>query len=192
MVGTTNPIAFAVSCTSATWCVAVGPNNAGRNTQRWNGSNWHAGLAAATWNGSAWTYRHISGSTDSKQSPAFESVDCVWPTTCLTVGGPNGLAAHWDGSTLTVARVPNAQYMRSVSCLAATSCVALTDGTTQFGDGRSVLWDGTSWTPLPLAPDPAGPGVVLEDVDCTSTQCMGVGLGTQPNAEWAAEAELLR
>jgi hypothetical protein len=174
-----------LNCPTSGFCMAVGRET---SSSQYLGNK----PTAATWNGSAWKYRHISGSTDSKQGPAFSSVDCVSPTNCFAVGGPNGLAAHWDGSALTVARVPNAQYVTSVSCRTATSCVALTGGTTQYGDGGSALWNGTGWTPLPLASDPAGPGVNLEDVDCTSTQCLGVGLGDQPNVEWNAEAELLR
>ncbi len=174
-----------VSCLSVSSCVAVGGDGV-------DFSGASAPLAEA-WNGATWTIQPTAGST------GLPTVSCVLPGACETVG--NGLTLGWTGSAWSAQTVPPASdgtsvSLASVSCPAATRCLAVGE------DGNSVLqgysWNGTSWA---VQGDAAAAGgatlssassAAFESVSCAlPTACMAVGAvtpamsqgGSQPLAE---------
>jgi hypothetical protein len=122
-----------VSCPTPTACTAVGGGVAGGVTvQAWNGSNWSLQTTPSVDFG--------SGSLD--------AVSCPTAISCTAVGGDPGggatvlLAETWDGMQWaldTVADPPSAPgpalegKLSSISCSAATTCVAV--GAINFDSG---------------------------------------------------------
>jgi hypothetical protein len=107
----------AVSCTSATFCMAAGvwEHSPGASlSERWNGSTW---TIAPVSNPAGWTFSRLS------------SVSCASATNCFAVGnwrsgsGPGlTLIVHWNGAGWTVVPSPNPSGSPS-SALAGLSCV---------------------------------------------------------------------
>jgi hypothetical protein len=164
----------ALSCTSPSFCLAVGMTAANRNKPTysvWNGSSWSPAARAAV----------PAGSFRS----SLAAVSCLSPTFCVAAGSsdPGGrqqiraLAEVWDGTTWTVARVRLRVTSESgvgVSCATRAACMAT------WGDSFTALarwWDGTSWRKAPFA----GPGRPEDErsilgVSCPSaTSCTAVG-----------------
>jgi hypothetical protein len=106
-----------VSCTSPTFCLAVGTVPRGTAPAVWDGSTW-TGTTAVTVNGDLGT--------------ALNSVSCSDSTDCVAVGQiykkfDTPWAETWDGSTWTQRRTPSTgrqDLFSAVSCPAAGSCFA--------------------------------------------------------------------
>jgi hypothetical protein len=156
----------AVSCTSPSFCEAVGTyldDNAGLNV-----------TLAATWNGTAWSLQTTQNPDPNDfDSEQFNTVSCTSPTFCEAwAGGYAGsgitLAEQWDGSSWQTQTVPSDNAtVNSVSCASATFCEAV-------GSGPAYTWDGSAWTAQSI-PDPAGTGN-LSGVSCSSRSfCEAVG-----------------
>jgi hypothetical protein len=153
----------AVSCPSATACLAVGDDTSDSGVLP----------LAAQWNGTAWTEKDLplpAGKTDGLLS----SVSCPTATSCTAVGiasnaanQPESIAEAWNGSTWTVHVITAAagSAISGVSCLSATSCIAVGVGSSS---SLAAKWNGTTWTILTTA-DPAGStDAILGSVSCTS------------------------
>ena len=108
--GTTNPaganannVLLAVSCPSATACLAVG-----------FGKTRHVGTAMAeSWNGTSWTTTPSAAPPGASQSD-LRAVSCTSATACTAVGfyrdisgTQHDLAERWDGSSWTVQSAPD-------------------------------------------------------------------------------------
>jgi hypothetical protein len=121
----------AVSCPSASYCIAVGMNQPTVASST---------AVAESWNGSTWTLQ-------SPVSPAkawLSGISCTATNNCVAVGSDSAgpLAEHWNGSTWAAQTVPAAVGgMRAVSCVSASFCEALSGGTS---DAES--WNGSTWT----------------------------------------------
>jgi hypothetical protein len=113
----------AVSCASATSCVAVGTASPRGNwgkmlTERWNGKRWSV-VAAAIPAG-------VIGS-------ALNGVSCPSPTSCFaggaympSAGGNRTIVDRYNGSSWSIAFRPGLTgQLAAVSCTSATSCVAV-------------------------------------------------------------------
>lgn len=164
-----------VSCTSATWCVAVGDGS----------SSW----LAEVWDGTAWTVMPTSG------SPAIYAVSCSSAVACTAVGDAHvarqATIERWDGVSWTAQRPalspPGYKYavLDGVSCALATACTAVgyywsgeSSGTTK---SFIQAWDGTGWT---AEQSPATGYGDLASVSCTSpTVCTAVGT-TKATSIW--------
>jgi hypothetical protein len=156
-----------VSCTSPTFCVAVGTDeNTPTTTQ----------TLVEAWDGSSWTV------TPSPNASGFDNLDrisCTSPTNCVAVGSYSGqtLVETWDGTNWTITPSPNngtnGSVLIGVSCPSASFCVAV-----GVGDGDGTLtetWDGTSWMVVP-SPSPGKERNILDAVSCTSTtNCVSTG-----------------
>jgi len=161
----------AISCTSATWCEAVGlfDDSTGKSqafAEWWNGSTWHAQTAVRPVN-----------------SSMFTGVSCFNPHACFAVGSQSDgdtrpLTQWWNGARWLVRAAPvptgaNGGYLSAVSCTSPSACTATG---TDFRPGGVTLaerWNGTSWriqpTPNPSDWKSSFRSVELDGVSCTST-----------------------
>jgi hypothetical protein len=160
----------AVSCASATQCVAVGADTSNNSVQP----------VVAQWNGTSWTEQDLnlpSGMTVGD----LDSVSCATTTSCVATGTANNgsqvdaIAEVWNGSTWTVHVITSASgsAIDGVSCVSATSCIAVGSGSSA---SLAAKWNGSAWTTVKTA-DPAGStDATLNGVSCTSaTHCVAVG-----------------
>lgn len=165
--GTNADLLNSVSCTTATFCLAI--DIEADLAERWNGTSW---IQTASPN-------VVGGNL------GLAEVSCVSGTMCFVVGAgtvdPNGpVALRWNGNTWSVtptASIPNAGVFIGVKCLSGTNCYAV-------GDSASATliehWDGVNWSLMP-SPNPTGSvnGQLL-DVACpTTTTCHAVGVFTR-------------
>ena len=115
----------AVSCPTATDCMAVGESNGATLTELWNGTTW-----------SIEPTLQPSGATSS----ALTSVSCASPTACTAVGNfvnavgvQQTLAEQWNDTTWSAPSLPpeptgaTTSTLTSVSCTSATTCTAVGD-----------------------------------------------------------------
>ena len=152
------------------------------------------GVATAS---STWTIVSSPNATTTDRNELL-GVSCVSTTFCMAVGdygtgeraGPAGpitqtLVEMWNGSVWTIVASPNPStgdpsVLNSVSCLAATSCMAVGSSTSAASpyevDGLAEEWNGSTWTIVPVLPSPKHSSTSLTGVSCTkSTFCMAVG-----------------
>ncbi len=156
----------AVSCTSASFCEAVGTYS--------DEDSFGNVTLAATWNGTSWSLQTTQNPDPSDfDSEQFNTVSCASATFCEAwAGGYSGsgitLAEQWDGSSWQMQTVPSDDAtVNSVSCASATFCEAV-------GSGPAYTWDGSAWTAQSI-PDPAGTSN-LGGVSCPSSNfCEAVG-----------------
>lgn len=165
----------ALSCTSATWCLAVGTNA----TQIWNGLAWRSYL---------------------RTTQPLADVSCAAEQDCTAVGMifvspgdprdefPRPIAEHWTSSgweamTLPASVMSEDGVLTNVSCPSADDCAAvgLVDET--------LAWDGTSWT-VEALPQPTGARAWwLSAVDCPAADdCQGVGQAEMTDGSYRALA----
>jgi len=138
-----------ISCTSTTFCIAVG--------------NGFAGGAAATWNGSGWsTYQFGT------PAPAMVSVSCATSTFCVAVDDA-GNTSTYNGTTWSAeTSIDNpVNPLVGVSCAPnTTTCVAVDSG------GNAVTLNNGTWS----APTQAPPTGSLVAISCPSaTYCVADG-----------------
>jgi hypothetical protein len=167
----------AVTCTSATDCVAVGQYYG--STSRWQTLIEH-------WDGSSWTIA-ISPNGLIDQHNYLNGLTCVSSSDCWAVGYYlNGLAnqtliEHWNGTIWTMVLSANTDPMREnilsgVTCTSTSDCWAV--GSNWTGTANQTLtqhWDGTSWAIVASANTVAQYNT-LSEVRCTSaSNCWTVG-----------------
>jgi len=175
----------AVSCVSASSCVAVGVETVGAGMRgttvpvavRWDGSRWRR-LAVRLPSGAAEGMLH--------------SVSCK-PGGCLAVGeyfpasgyGDVALAEYWDDSAwapvaLAFPPGPGNQALAAVSCVTARWCAAAGYyNSARGGDSPlAATWDGHAWS-RSQPPGPAGAWGGLVGISCvTAGYCLAVGYAT--------------
>jgi hypothetical protein len=166
----------AVTCATASFCVAVGLQDEGAGGEP----------LIEQWNGTAWSV--ITGDVPpASTNNTLNSVSCAGQSFCMAVGSTEtgALAEMWNGSTWAATTVTpptdfnGAVYLSSVSCVAANSCQALGTGfavvtPTEFGE----RWNGTAWSAVPAATPKtaADQEIAASGMDCISaTQCLAVG-----------------
>ncbi len=164
---------FGTTCATSTFCVAVGFEDTTSTVpliEQWNGVGW-----------SIVSNIPVPTGTDDN---SLNAVSCAGPNFCVAVGDSNGvpLAEHWNGSTWSVVATVNpvgstGAALFSVSCLSATSCMAVGEDRPGGIDAPlSESWNGTSWSVV------ANPGLAgstsasFSGVSCvTPTWCMAAG-----------------
>ncbi len=175
--GTEGSFLNAVSCVSATFCMAVGYQDTGHAdqtlTERWDGSRWH--LAS-------------SPNTGGIQSNGLNGVSCISAAFCMAAGshssggGPGQtLTERWDGGRWHLVNSPNASthgsFLIGVGCVSAAFCMAA-GAYNSRGHGQPLTekWDGTRWS-LVRSPNPGGiQNSFLGGISCTSARfCMAAG-----------------
>lgn len=136
-----------VSCTSATFCEAVGYSAA------------TPGAGAWVWNGTSWTAQAITGSV-------LTAVSCASADFCTAVTS-GGDATVWNGTSWSAQSATASGFtgLSSVSCPSAGFCAAV--GLGPSGDSAET-WNGSSWT-AQATPTPAGgSSLALNAVSCTT------------------------
>ncbi len=156
-----------VSCTSSSFCMAVG-GYAAEDTER---------PLAERWNGRAWSFttEHVAAG-----SASLNSVSCTSADFCMAVGAGAGgaVAVVWDGSLWTSVGVASGYDDASffgVSCPTASQCVAVGETTSGSAQALVEYWQqgGSAFT-LGTAANATGVDL-LTSVSCTTVFCMAVG-----------------
>jgi len=116
-----------ISCTSATFCMAVGG---------WNEGAGGAFALADVWNGTKWTVVLSSGGPPGAKSGVFTAVSCI-AEECHAVGGATNsegkevtLSYLWKAKKWEFQTTPNpagakASFLKGVSCTASEVCTAV-------------------------------------------------------------------
>lgn len=169
----------AVSCTSASRCVAVGDKETkGKQT-----------VLAELWNGSSWKITPTPNPPGRPQS-GLSGISCPARGKCFAVGrsekndSSRALAEVWNGSRWAIQTAPSParDSLSAVSCQSVTSCLAV-------GSRLSERWNGKSWSLVKNA-RPPGSAADLNAVSCTKAgPCYAVGGNSVGGADHAV-AEL--
>jgi hypothetical protein len=162
----------AVSCGSATSCVAVGIYDLPQYNQA---------MVVEKWNGKAWFLQTLPPNSHS----GLYGISCPRASRCIAVGDETtqGVAEELNGTSWTTQTLPSGLGVPlGVSCPSAASCTA-------SGYNGIAQLDGTSWTFQPLSGPHNRTSVALNGVSCPSvTACTAVGyfdahVGTNTLAE---------
>jgi hypothetical protein len=162
----------AVSCVSATACVAVG-FGVGPLAERWNGTRWSIMPTPADPNG------ELAG------------VSCISASACTAVGSDNSGPSieSWNGTRWTIVPSPGKtlDLLAGVSCVSPAFCAAVgqsgPDGSGPFIES----WNGTRWSVVPSPHKPTG---YLNGVSCVSAaRCTAVGTYLGPTVTGKPLAE---
>jgi hypothetical protein len=152
-----------VSCTSATFCEAVG--------SYFDESDGQTAPLAAAWNGTSWRLQSTPSLTS---TAAFTALSCTSPESCEAWGGGTAsnsgpeIAERWNGSSWQLQTVPsNAAAVDSLSCPSATFCEAV-------APGAAYNWNGSQWNAQTLPSSVSS--AALNGVSCTWPRfCEAVG-----------------
>jgi hypothetical protein len=166
----------AVSCSSATFCMAVGQHGSAE--------------LAAIWNGATWLF--VLGSNfNGVPFAALNGVSCTADGACMAVGeqsnplvaaGSLTLALKWIRGQFFLLNTANpsqtSNVLHGVSCTSGSNC--LTVGHFQDFRGQqdtlAEQWDGANWS-FESTPNPAGTVPDLNGVSCSSAAtCTAVGI----------------
>ena len=168
---------YAVSCTSARACTAVGDSSNGTTTV----------TLAERWNGTTWSIQHTPNPTG-ESFILMTGLSCASASACTAVGDYNNgtttvtLAERWNGTRWSIQHTPNptgsqGSALAGVSCASASACTAVGD----YNNGTTTVtlaerWNGTAWS-IQHPPNPAsGSSIVLGGVSCASASaCTAVG-----------------
>jgi hypothetical protein len=190
-----NPQLNAVSCTSASFCVAVGQDY---NAIPGYPAYLQYEAIAEEWNGSTWS---AIAPVDPGSASQLSAISCTSPVFCMAAGlSWNGssnfttLAEIWNGSAWSVVPTvdPNIYNLLStVSCTSPSFCVA--GG--QYNNGArpqtlAETWDGSSWTRTPTTD--LGVQDSINGASCASASfCVGVSAyeADYSNAHWQTLGE---
>jgi hypothetical protein len=135
--GATASYLFGVSCTSTTFCTAVGINS----------STTGSTPIAEGWNGSTWSLETVPAPAGATGT-SLDGVSCTSASACEAVGSssaskgfPSMLAEGWNGTSWTIQVTPgpaNALFtaLSGVSCTASTTCTAV--GAFAYGGGPNL------------------------------------------------------
>jgi hypothetical protein len=180
----------AISCISATFCVAVGQSPAGAATAPYHLQSQKGRPLVEVWKGSSWSVQ-----PNPAASGALFGVDCRSPSFCIAVGSgkkeSQPLSEVWNGSRWSLQSTPHLSNhdnaLQAVSCVAEDACFAVGfHNVTPRGQVATVLlaerWDGHHWH-AEYPPDhlPAE-GVEMYGISCTSRSfCLAAASFAQGN-----------
>lgn len=162
-----SPFMAGVSCTSASYCAAVGGYEQ-------DGGPCSLCAMAGSWNGHAW--RNISPPS---VSGGLRGISCTSAGHCMAVGG--ALAMRLTGTSLQQLPLPApggaaGTFLAQVSCWQPSGCMAV--GSYTSDDDSLTLaerWNGTRWQ-VRRTPSPADFTAGLSAVSCAGqAPCMAVG-----------------
>ncbi len=178
---------YAVSCTSASSCVAVGHTLLEPSqgiVERWNGKTWR-----------------LQAIPPLAKDTQLSGVSCSSPRACTAVGWNNAtgttwpLVMSWNAKNWRVQsvplphvappsrgpRIPRTGMFDAVSCTSPRACTATgTDFNHPYGPTLAERWNGKTWRVEPT-PNPANwsaslAEVTLDGVSCTSAKaCTAIG-----------------
>jgi hypothetical protein len=166
----------AVSCTSASACVAVGSYEAA--------SSGVVRTLIESWNGAIWSI--VPSPNQNLDDSYLTAVSCRSAGLCTAVGqvgrfGSGTLIESWKGSTWSIVPSPNPSPGRGalagVSCPSPTSCRAIGSYANSKGVSRALAesWNGSTWSIVPT-PNRGTVNNALGGVSCQSASaCVAVG-----------------
>lgn len=171
----------ALTCTSATHCVAVGD---------YADSEEETTLALAMgWDGTEWDTAELPRPAGALSTTLAE-LTCPLSTSCIAVGSyldsaevRKPLAISWNGLEWTLLSVPvpsgaGLSDLEGISCTATNDCVAVGSfvNSSEVTKTLAVSWNGSAWS-VNSTPEPAGSELnQLYDVSCRPTDaCTAVG-----------------
>jgi hypothetical protein len=169
------PGLYSISCVSATWCMAVGSEWVGQETQTTK-------TVALQWNGTTWNKVTAPINSLTGPNPWIDAVSCLSINFCMAVGYSDqytALAEAWNGTAWTVTTPPpegvfmTFRELHAISCASPSSCLAVG---AEYGccadmNGLALTWDGSSWTLVEGSYQ-----VFLSGVSCTKVAtCLVVG-----------------
>ena len=174
----------AVSCTTSTFCVAVGTTSVAD------------GSVIEQWNGTTWAPVSTPGLTG---EPSLHGVSCVGTGFCAAVGATQAgvlLAQQWNGttwsdSTPVVPPSSTASLLNAVSCSSATNCEAV--GTSTTGGVTTALveqWNGTAWTIVTTPAVTGASASALRGVSCSGPSFCAATGSSQTGTVTSTLAEL--
>ena len=184
----------AVSCASATTCMATGS---------YFDADFNGRTLAESWDGAAWTIVP-SPNPDGAQGSYLAAVSCPTSSECMAVGGyqdstftPVTLAESWDGSHWAIVDSPTPagspdSALSGVSCASATRCLAVGRSYSPSFAGKddtlAESWDGSHWA-IVGSPSPSTTSN-LDAVSCASpARCLAVGLFFNSSGNYETLAE---
>jgi hypothetical protein len=174
--GTTTGEFNAVSCSSATSCVAVG-------------SHGNSAELVGVWNGVSWLFP-LGSNFNGATSARLNGVSCTADGSCIMVGQTSGRSGSSGFFPLALKLIrgqffllntasPSAtdNDLNAVSCTSSGNCLAV--GFFQDFKGQqdtlAEQWDGTNWS-FEATPNPVGTLPGLNGVSCSSPGvCTAVG-----------------
>ena len=180
-----------ISCTSSTFCLAVGsggpgssPTQSGPLAERWNGKQWSRASAPVALN------------TGGYGSSAFTQVSCATATFCVALGtldwenGGDGsaggwIAQRWNGSTWVGVLGTNPsednlfnRQLNGVSCFPGHACTVVGANSPDAHEALSRVWGLTPrHSSVQQSPNELVPAYFsLTDISCPSADnCVAVG-----------------
>jgi hypothetical protein len=172
--GATESSLYAVSCTSASACTAVGVYDNAAGFPR---------AMAERWNGMAW---RVQAMPQPSTRTWFFAVSCSAARACTAVGYQNNgigdsrpLAEAWNGTQWRALTVPLPHAapggaFSAVSCTAPGACTASGTSFSATSPTLAERWNGTHWriqpTPSPANYQSSFAEVALDGVSCTSAR----------------------
>jgi hypothetical protein len=185
----------AVSCTSASACIATGDYVTGSL-----GSTNYAALVEV-WNGTAWSIQSVPTPSDATTS-ALDGVSCTSASACTATGwyGTSAgvretLAERWNGTTWTVQSTPNpsdatSSILDGVSCASSSACTSTGWYQTAAGviETLAEVWNGTTWAIQPTPNRTGATSSYLFSVSCAAASvCKAAGYDLSPSYTALAE-----
>ena len=170
----------AVSCTSSTFCVAVGFYDTSTEFPFINQT------LVEQWNGTSWSIVS-SPNTSGSVSNTLYAVKCVSSSVCEAVGNAGSgsssttLAESWGGSSWSIVTSPNGSgattnTLNGVDCTSTSFCVAVGWSATTIEHTLVEQWNGASWSIVSSPNTSSSIDNLPYAVACSSsTFCMLVG-----------------
>ena len=182
--GTETNVLRGVSCTSTTFCVAVGYYSSIFDQtlsfdqtliEQWNGTSWSIVTSP---NASTIVANQLNG------------VSCVSASDCMAGGDyflnsttNQTLVEEWNGTSWSIVTSPNTSttlgnVLNGVNCTSTSFCMAAGYYIDSSSAYQTLIeeWNGTSWSIVTSPNTSTTLGNVLNGVSCTSTTfCMAVG-----------------
>ncbi len=173
-----------VSCpvTTLTFCMVVG--QAGTSKKSGGKVVYHGRATAYSFNGTKFRRLTLPSVAHARDSE-LASVSCFSATTCVAVGNYTssagkwrGYAAIWTAGKWKLQTTPGVSHqsrvtMESVSCPAATTCVATAVSQYPGEHAAAERWTGGKWRNMTM---PSRGAATLYSISCpTTTNCFAVG-----------------
>jgi len=178
----------AVSCTSASFCMAVGTNLSSEPDSSDAPNGFVGAFGAYRWDGTNWTETPFLATPSPDSSEWLDAVSCATPDYCMatgtgappasssSIGDLSGVAELWNGKSWSDTNFPGTNASASgIDCVTMNWCMSiLVPGQCVACGGpvSAALWNGSSWQLTPISGLTA-PGLTAFSLSCASTSfCM--------------------
>jgi hypothetical protein len=176
----------AVSCPSASFCMALGVQGPIPLAFAWNGSTWS-----------------LPPNTPGEPDESYvNGISCVSASFCMAVGynflgsssGDKAAAWTWNGSRwseITASSPSKWDWLYAVKCLSASACEAVGDQSASSSSGAHWLaeaWDGSTWSTQPVTGTVTGTPNAVACASAARCEAVGDGLAVGWNGTtWSGQ-----